>query len=65
MADNCSRPYWFWCWFCFHVYLALPRYEAGESIYGRFSLWLLAFAGYYAYSSVHELRAPTQPGERV
>ena len=65
MSDNCTRPYWIWCWLCFRAYLALPLPRTHESMYGRFSLWILAFAGYYAYSPAHELNAPTQPGERV
>lgn len=40
----------FWCWLCYRAYLTLPMSGSHESLYGRFSLWLLGFAGAYAHS---------------
>ncbi len=44
------RLHWFWCWLCFRVYIALPMPRTHKSLYGRFSLWILGYAGYYAHS---------------
>lgn len=42
--------HWFWCWLCFRAYLALPIAGTHKSIYGKFTLWLLGYAGFYAHS---------------
>lgn len=49
--------HWFWCWLCYRAYLALPMPDTHKSLYGRFSLWILGFAGFYAYDPCHEARA--------
>lgn len=49
--------YWFWCWLCYRAYLALPLPRTHQSLYGRFSLWILGHAGFYAYHPIHSERA--------
>lgn len=46
-----KRLQWIGCRIAFHVYLWLPHSRTHESRYGRFCLWLLSFAGAYAYSN--------------
>lgn len=46
-----ERWMWIWCKACFKVYLALPLPATHKSLYGRFSLWLLGYAGAYAHST--------------
>lgn len=46
------RWMWFWCWFCHRAYLSLPIASTHKSRYGRFSLWLLGYAGSYAHSDL-------------
>jgi hypothetical protein len=58
MAD---RAYWFWCWLCFKTFMALPHARTHESLYGRITLWLLSYAGYYAYSPRHDATPPQEP----
>lgn len=52
-----KRIHWFWCWLCYRTYLALPTPATHKSFYGRFCLWILGFAGFYAYDPCHEARA--------
>lgn len=42
--------FWFWCWLCFRFYLAAPIASTHKSLYGRFMLWVLGYAGYYAHT---------------
>lgn len=46
--------HWFWCWLCYRAYLAFPMPRTHKSPYGRFSLWMLGYAGFYAYDPCHE-----------
>ena len=48
-----TKLHWVWCWLCFKSYMALPVSRAHRSLYGRFTLWLLGYAGYYAYHPRH------------
>lgn len=52
-----TRIHWFWCWLCYRAYLALPIAGTHKSIYGKFTLWLLGYAGFYAYDPCHAARA--------
>jgi hypothetical protein len=45
-----KQIHWFWCWLCFRTYLALPMPRTHKSVYGRLSLWILGFAGFYAHT---------------
>lgn len=51
-----KQLYWFWCWLCYRAYLALPLPMTHRSTYGKFSLWLLGFAGFYAHDPCHSPR---------
>jgi hypothetical protein len=55
-----EKLHWFWCWLCFKAFLALPTCRTHQSVYGRFTLWLLPYAGYYAYSPRHGRAALTE-----
>jgi hypothetical protein len=42
---------WFWCWLCYRLYLALPAAMNLNTRYSRICLWLLGYAGCYAYGT--------------
>lgn len=52
-VKDVSRIYfewmWFWCWACYRAYTALPVASNHHTRYGRFLMWLLGYAGCYAY----------------
>lgn len=48
-----KQLHWFWCWLCFRLYLALPLPMTHRSLYGKFSLWILGYAGFYAHDPRH------------
>jgi hypothetical protein len=45
-----KRIRWIWCWAAYHLWVALPFAPYHETRYGKFRLWLLAYAGSYAHS---------------
>lgn len=59
-----EKMHWFWCWLCFRTYLALPLPQTHQSYYGRFSLWILGYAGFYAYDARHSVSPPVSSTER-
>jgi hypothetical protein len=44
---------WFWCWACFKAYTKSPVAHNQHSLYGRFQMWLLGYAGCYAHCDIH------------
>lgn len=50
-----KQLHWFWCWLCYRAYLALPIAGTHRSLYGKFTLWLLGYAGFYAYDPRHSV----------
>jgi hypothetical protein len=40
---------WAWCCVAFNLYMMLPMARSHKSLYGRFTLWLLSYAGTWAY----------------
>jgi hypothetical protein len=45
-----KRTLWIWCYIAFKLYLWLPTSLNHKTLYGRFALWLLGYAGAYAHS---------------
>lgn len=50
---------WVWCIIAYRVWLWLPLPRTHQSPYGRFTLWLLGYAG--AYAPQRELRGLSRP----
>lgn len=42
---------WLWCWFCYRAYMASPVAHDLHTRFGRLQMWLIGYAGAYAYSS--------------
>ena len=53
-ADLYFRWMWFWCWLCYRAYMVLPVADSHHTRYGRFTLWLLGYAGCYAHSTIED-----------
>jgi hypothetical protein len=45
---------WFWCWLCYRAYMTLPVASSHHTLYGRFLMWLLSYAGAYAHSDLSD-----------